>query len=204
MDTATIAGLPNLSLADSALHAPFAGFGEHEFYPEFVDKAAVLLERLARNHPLPDGNKRAAWVTLRVFVETMVDLAATVRRRSRTRGASHRRRRVGRDDDGRLAARTTQRPELRTPKGSSGRSRPPSPISGTATGTVNIGVARPSIRSRVLLADPFPTRGKASMWAGAHRTRAQFQAPRALYLRPRMSREPRENAGANGHRWRRP
>ncbi len=69
MDTATIAGLPNLSLADSELHAPFAGFGEHEFYPEFVDKAAVLLERLARNHPLPDGNKRAAWVTLRVFVE---------------------------------------------------------------------------------------------------------------------------------------
>ena len=25
--------------------------------------------RLAKNHPLPDGNKRAAWVTLRVFVE---------------------------------------------------------------------------------------------------------------------------------------
>lgn len=69
MDAATIAGLPNLTLADSALHAPFAGFGDHEFYPEFVDKAAVLLERLTRNHPLPDGNKRAAWVTLRVFVE---------------------------------------------------------------------------------------------------------------------------------------
>jgi death-on-curing protein len=69
MDAAAIAGLPNLSLAESALHAPFAGFGEHEFYPEFVDKAAVLLERLARNHPLPDGNKRAAWVTLRVFIE---------------------------------------------------------------------------------------------------------------------------------------
>ncbi len=25
--------------------------------------------RLARNHPLPDGNKRAAWVTLRSFVD---------------------------------------------------------------------------------------------------------------------------------------
>ena len=69
MDTATIARLPNLALADSALHAPFAGFGEHELYPEFPAKAAVLLERLARNHPLPDGNKRAAWVTLRVFIE---------------------------------------------------------------------------------------------------------------------------------------
>jgi alkylation response protein AidB-like acyl-CoA dehydrogenase len=35
-----------------------------EFYPDFVDKAAVLLVRLARNHPLPDGNKRVAWDAL--------------------------------------------------------------------------------------------------------------------------------------------
>jgi death on curing protein len=25
--------------------------------------------RLTRNHPLPDGNKRAAWVTLRLFID---------------------------------------------------------------------------------------------------------------------------------------
>jgi death on curing protein len=65
----TIVALPNLPLADSALQAPRAGFGDKEFYPEFVDKAAVLVARLARNHPLPDGNKRAAWVTLRLFVD---------------------------------------------------------------------------------------------------------------------------------------
>jgi death-on-curing protein len=59
----------NLDLADSALHAPAAGFGETEFYPKFVDKAAVVIVRLAKNHPLPDGNKRAAWVALRMFVE---------------------------------------------------------------------------------------------------------------------------------------
>ena len=35
----------------------------------FVDKSAVLVVRLAKNHPLPDGNKRAAWVTLRLFIE---------------------------------------------------------------------------------------------------------------------------------------
>jgi death on curing protein len=29
----------------------------------------VLLVRLAKNHPLLDGNKRAAWVTLRMFIE---------------------------------------------------------------------------------------------------------------------------------------
>ena len=38
-------------------------------YPDFVDKAAVLVVRLAKNHPLPDGNKRAAWVALRVFIQ---------------------------------------------------------------------------------------------------------------------------------------
>lgn len=68
LDLQTVLNVTNVDLADSALHAPAAGFGEDDFYPEFVDKAAVLLVRLARNHPLPDGNKRAAWVSLRLFV----------------------------------------------------------------------------------------------------------------------------------------
>jgi death on curing protein len=29
----------------------------------------VYLDRLAKNRPLPDGNKRAAWVALRAFIE---------------------------------------------------------------------------------------------------------------------------------------
>lgn len=69
LDLQTVMNVTNIDLADSALHAPFAGFGDEDFYPGFVDKAAVLLVRLARNHPLPDGNKRAAWVSLRLFVE---------------------------------------------------------------------------------------------------------------------------------------
>lgn len=60
--------MSRLSLADSALHAPQAGYGDVDLYPDFVDKAAVLLVRLAINHPLPDGNKRAAWVSMRMFV----------------------------------------------------------------------------------------------------------------------------------------
>jgi death-on-curing protein len=60
--------ITRLSLADSALHAPRAGFGDVDLYPDFVDKAAVLLVRLTKNHPSPDGNKRAAWVSMRVFV----------------------------------------------------------------------------------------------------------------------------------------
>lgn len=70
LDVATVMKVANLDLADSALHAPAAGFGDTDLYPDFVDKAAVLVVRLARNHPLPDGNKRAAWVALRLFVET--------------------------------------------------------------------------------------------------------------------------------------
>jgi death-on-curing protein len=58
-----------VDLADSALHAPAGSWDGEDFYPDFVDKAAVLLVRLAKNHPLLDGNKRAAWVTLRLFVE---------------------------------------------------------------------------------------------------------------------------------------
>jgi death-on-curing protein len=68
LDTATVLRVAKLDLADSALRAPAAGLGDTEFYPGFVEKAAVLVVHLAKNHPLPDGNKRAAWVTLRVFV----------------------------------------------------------------------------------------------------------------------------------------
>ena len=69
LDLQTVINITNADLADSALHAPAAGFGDDDFYPDFIDKAAVLLVRLARNHPLPDGNKRAAWVSLRLFVD---------------------------------------------------------------------------------------------------------------------------------------
>jgi death-on-curing protein len=50
-----------VDLADPALDAPRAGFGNTDFYPDLYDKAAVLACRIAWNHPLPDGNKRAAW-----------------------------------------------------------------------------------------------------------------------------------------------
>ena len=48
---------------------PQAGFGDEEFYPDLHDKAAVLLCRLAWNHPLPDGNKRAAWAAMLLFID---------------------------------------------------------------------------------------------------------------------------------------
>ena len=52
----------NLHLADSALHAPLAGFGGEDFYPGFALKAAVLCAHLVKNHPLRDGNAPVALV----------------------------------------------------------------------------------------------------------------------------------------------
>ena len=69
LDEATLRRSSRLELADSALNAPQAGFGETDFHPGFVEKAAVLVVRLARNHPLPDGNKRAAFVALLMFID---------------------------------------------------------------------------------------------------------------------------------------
>jgi death on curing protein len=78
-------------LLDSALHAPQAGLGDVDFYEDFFSKAAVLCSRISTNHPLPDGNKRLAWMCLVVFcdineyelhvpiedaVDTMVNVAA--------------------------------------------------------------------------------------------------------------------------------
>ncbi|HWF49768.1 MAG TPA: type II toxin-antitoxin system death-on-curing family toxin [Solirubrobacteraceae bacterium] len=64
----TLARLNRLDLADSALNAPSAGFGDVERYTTFEAKAAVLCSRLVKNHPLPDGNKRAAFLSLLEFV----------------------------------------------------------------------------------------------------------------------------------------
>ena len=64
-----ISRLPNVGLAQSALAAPRAGFGDTDLYPTLLEKAAILLERLARNHPLPDGNKRTAFLTTARFLE---------------------------------------------------------------------------------------------------------------------------------------
>ena len=67
LDARTLLRVSRVGLLESALHAPQAGFGDVEFYPEFVDKAAVPVVHIARNHPLPDGNKRLAWVALTMF-----------------------------------------------------------------------------------------------------------------------------------------
>ena len=66
--TEQIARLPRIVLADSALALPAAGFADQDAYPTLIEKAAVLIEHLARNHPLPDGNKRCAFLAVERFL----------------------------------------------------------------------------------------------------------------------------------------
>src|SRR4051812_28092849 len=68
-DRTTIAALPRLSLAESALHAPFASFSGVSAYETLVEQPAVLLEHLVQNHPLPDANKRAAFLLTARFLD---------------------------------------------------------------------------------------------------------------------------------------
>ncbi len=54
-------------LVESALARPQASaFGE-EAYQTIHAKAAALLQSLATNHALADGNKRTAWAATRLF-----------------------------------------------------------------------------------------------------------------------------------------
>ncbi len=68
IDARTLSRASRVDLLDSALHASQAGFGDEDFYPSLAEKAAVLVVRIARNHPLPDGNKRLAWQALTIFL----------------------------------------------------------------------------------------------------------------------------------------
>ncbi len=67
---ATDLGVPkvrDLGLLDSAAHRPQVSLMGQDAYPSVHEKAAVLLESVARNHPLIDGNKRLSWMATFVF-----------------------------------------------------------------------------------------------------------------------------------------
>jgi len=52
----------------SAVERPKTAFYGQEKYPTLAEKAAVLLQSLAMNHPFIDGNKRTAWATTQMFL----------------------------------------------------------------------------------------------------------------------------------------
>ena len=55
-------------LLESALARPRASVFGQDAYPDVWQKAAALMESLARNHALVDGNKRISWYAAWVFL----------------------------------------------------------------------------------------------------------------------------------------
>lgn len=59
----------DLGLLSSAVHRPQSQVFGIEAYTELFEKAAALLQSLAVNPPLVDGNKRMAWMCTAVFLD---------------------------------------------------------------------------------------------------------------------------------------
>lgn len=62
------ADVRDYGLLESALARPQASVFGQDAYPDVWQKAAALMESLARNHGLVDGNKRIAWYATWVFL----------------------------------------------------------------------------------------------------------------------------------------
>jgi len=61
-------GVREMALLESAVAAPQATFGGQSPYKDLAEMAAAYLFYLCRNHPLIDGNKRAALGACIVFL----------------------------------------------------------------------------------------------------------------------------------------
>lgn len=62
------ADVRDFGLLDSAIHRPMASLFGADAYVDLFTKAAAMLESLARNYALFDGNKRMAWSATTVFL----------------------------------------------------------------------------------------------------------------------------------------
>lgn len=67
-ETGGSGGLRDEGLLESALNAPFQGFGETESFPSIQQKAARLGYGLIQNHAFVDGNKRIGTHAMLVFL----------------------------------------------------------------------------------------------------------------------------------------
>ena len=62
-------GIRDKGLLESSINRPFQTFDGQELYPSPVDKAAAIFESLITNHPFIDGNKRTAYVLMRLMLK---------------------------------------------------------------------------------------------------------------------------------------
>lgn len=70
-------GIRDRGILESAINRPFQTFDQKELYPLPVDKAAAIFESIISNHPFIDGNKRTAYVLMRlILLEHKLDIYA--------------------------------------------------------------------------------------------------------------------------------
>lgn len=71
-------GVRDMGLLVSAIERLRTNVFGAELYPTLHEKAAALLHSVARDHALIDGNKRTAWLAMRVFLRFNGVSAGTV------------------------------------------------------------------------------------------------------------------------------
>ncbi len=56
-------------LLGSALARPETSIYGQDAYPTLWEKAAALFDSIIKNHPMFDGNKRTAWISVNIFLQ---------------------------------------------------------------------------------------------------------------------------------------
>lgn len=70
-------GLRDQGALEAALARPYATFGGEDLYVSPIHKAAAILQSISINHPFIDGNKRTAYVLMRlILLENGYDINA--------------------------------------------------------------------------------------------------------------------------------
>lgn len=71
-------GIRDMNLLESAINRPWATFDQQDLYANPLEKAAAILESILINHPFVDGNKRTAYVLMRlILLENELDISAS-------------------------------------------------------------------------------------------------------------------------------
>ncbi|HNR73614.1 MAG: death-on-curing family protein [Bacteroidetes bacterium OLB12] len=64
-----VKGIRDKGLLESSINRPFQTFDGQELYPHPIDKTAAIFESIIANHPFIDGNKRTAYVLMRLTLK---------------------------------------------------------------------------------------------------------------------------------------
>ncbi len=68
-------GIRDRGALESAINRSYQTFDSKDLYPNPVDKAAAIFESIISNHPFVDGNKRTAYVLMRlILLENRLDI----------------------------------------------------------------------------------------------------------------------------------